>query len=243
MKKSIIKVFGILSFTVIVILTLLYVQTAYTEGMAELFKERLKRLVGNEDFSDLTYTKSPVEGVYQVIVKGNVIYMTRDGYIFAGILISPDNENLTQRALSDLRKNLVKNIDLKYAIKIGNGQHQVIEFIDPDCPFCRKVSEYLDKKTNVTRYVFLLPLPIHPQAEPKSMAILCADNPQQAYMDAMKGKEMPAPSEECKNKARPLLDMSKKYGDMLGVRGTPFLIVDNNIIEGANFTELERLLK
>lgn len=227
---------------VVCFVLLVGISIAYTEGVGELFKERLKRLT-NKELTGFKYEKTPVEGIYQVTVNGNVVYMTRDGYVFIGVLIGPDNENLTEKAITESKKELVKQIDFSYAVKIGNGPHQVIEFVDPDCPFCRRLSEWLDKRADVTRYVFFYPLPMHPDAESKSLYILCSDDPQKTYLEIMRGKdEGVTPSQECRDKAGPILKKGIQFAEMLGIRGTPFLVVDGNIVEGANIPEIERIL-
>jgi thiol:disulfide interchange protein DsbC len=53
----------------------------------------------------------------------------------------------------------VKEIPLEKGIKIGDGKSVVIEFTDPDCTFCRKAADWLEKnREGVTRYVFLYPI-------------------------------------------------------------------------------------
>jgi len=47
------------------------------------------------------------------------------------------------------------DLDLSKALVIGNGPKTVIEFTDPDCPFCRKAASYFANRTDVTKYVFL----------------------------------------------------------------------------------------
>ena len=63
-------------------------------------------------------------------------------------------------------------LDLTKAVKIGNGKTMVIEFTDPDCPFCRKAEAYLQKRTDLTRYIFFIPLKSHPASKGKVQYIL-----------------------------------------------------------------------
>jgi hypothetical protein len=64
----------------------------------------------------------------------------------------------------------------------------VVEYTDPDCPFCRKGSEFFRNRRDVTRYVFFNPLPMHPQAREKAQYVLSAQDKAKAYEEVMSGK-------------------------------------------------------
>ena len=65
-------------------------------------------------------------------------------------------------------------LDLDKAVKVGSGHTMVIEFTDPDCPFCRKAEAYFRNKPGVTRYIFFIPLSSHPASKGKVQYILSA---------------------------------------------------------------------
>jgi thiol:disulfide interchange protein DsbC len=78
-------------------------------------------------------------------------------------------------------------IDISKAIVIGTGPNYVVEFSDPDCPYCRKGSRYLDNRNDVTRYIFLS-CAVHSSACSKISYILTVSDPAVAYLNAMTGK-------------------------------------------------------
>ena len=80
------------------------------------------------------------------------------------------------------------NLDFSKAITIGSGPKTVVEFTDPDCPFCRKASKYFDGRSDITRHVFFYPLPRHPKAKEKARYILSQMDRAAAYHQVMSGK-------------------------------------------------------
>jgi len=80
------------------------------------------------------------------------------------------------------------DIDLSKAIVIGSGPKTVIEFTDPDCPFCRQAAKYFAARSDTTQYVFFLPLPRHPKAREKARYILSQHDKARAYHDVMSGR-------------------------------------------------------
>lgn len=58
-----------------------------------------------------------------------------------GALVDKEGLNLTQI-------RLVEELPLDKAIKIGTGPIKVVEVTDPDCPYCRKASQFLRVKTS-----------------------------------------------------------------------------------------------
>ena len=80
------------------------------------------------------------------------------------------------------------DIDFKKAIVIGSGPKTVVEFTDPDCPFCRKAAKYFEGRSDTTQYIFFLPLPRHPKAREKAQFILSQHDKAKAFHDVMSGK-------------------------------------------------------
>jgi len=80
------------------------------------------------------------------------------------------------------------DMDFSKAIVIGSGPKTVVEFTDPDCPFCRKAAKYFEGRSDVTQYIFFWPLPRHPKAREKAQFILSQHDKAKAYHDVMSGK-------------------------------------------------------
>jgi thiol:disulfide interchange protein DsbC len=168
--------------------------------------------------------------VYEVVAAppGNekqVFYVTKDGnyVIFGGQMFDKEKSNLTKERQEQINKVDVSKLPLQEAIiiKKGNGSKKLIEFTDIDCPYCRKASEWLKTQTDYTLYVFLFPLPMHPNAELKSVKILCDKNPATAFDLAQTDKELTA--DKCETGEK-ILQKHKAVAAEIGVSGTPLFI-------------------
>lgn len=191
--------------------------------------------------------KTDMEGIYEVIFEGGaglMYYHPKTGNVIFGEIWSKSGKSITGERLESLLVSQVKNIPLDKAIKIGNGKNEIIEISDVDCPFCRKASDWLDKRNDVTRYVFLFPLTqIHPEAEAKSKHILCAKEPSKEYLTAMKGgldnrKDL-TPCDTFND----VFIAHKDVGLKMRVTGTPLFIVNGKLVKGADFKKIEANLK
>ncbi|MBF0555319.1 MAG: thioredoxin fold domain-containing protein [Nitrospirae bacterium] len=135
-------------------------------------------------------------------------------------------------------------IPTENAIRIGMGKNTVIEFEDPDCPFSRRLSAYMSKRQDVTRYVFFTPaVQIHPDAMDKARFILCSKNSPQAFLDVMNGKYDNAKPPVCKDEqVEKTLKEHKELGDKLGASATPYLIINGTYVLGADFEKIEGII-
>lgn len=183
-----------------------------------------------------------IKGLYEVTYGQNILYYFQENdYIFVGDIYEKDGKNLTAERWRELIVALVKTLPLEKAVKIGDGKKVIIEFSEPDCPFCRTASEYLSKRTDVTRYVFFAPL-AHPAAINKIHYILEAENKTAAYGEMMRGSEIPqsAPiaSEAVKALAQEHMELARK----IGVQGTPTFFINDQMVVGADMQKLDALL-
>ena len=187
-------------------------------------------------------TESPIKGLYEIVAGNQVFYFSPDGYLMFGELWSKDGKNLTAEMREKVLAEKVKSIPLDKAFKIGSGKHQVIEFTDPDCPYCRKVDEFLAKRADVTRYVFFFPLrQIHPEAEKKAQYILSQKDREQAFREIISGALDGKPIPESAHK-NGMLEEMEEVAKSVGVRGTPALWIDGIAVNGADIPRITALL-
>lgn len=201
-----------------------------------------------EKFPKLTFesiSASPVKGVYEVIAGKNVLYFVPEtGHMFFGELWTAEGVNLTAQAHANIQKakfSIFKE-RLAAAVKIGSGKHEVVEIIDPDCPYCRKMNEYWQKRTDVTRYVFFLPLTsLHPQSEDKVAYILSSSDPGKALSEVEAGVfDTTALPVFVRNDAR-----IRTHADLVaksGIDGTPAYYIDGVYVGGANVAAIEKII-
>jgi thiol:disulfide interchange protein DsbC len=200
---------------------------------------RLRTLYPN--YSVNAIEPSPIPGVWTVLSPENVIYFApAAGHLLVGDLWTPQGENLTQ----DLRDRIVRAklaaLPLDKAVKIGTGKNIVVEVTDPDCPFCRRGAEFFAARQDVTRYIFFLPLPMHPHAEAKASFILAAANPADAYHAVMSGQYDAEPVPAVSDRSR--LNEHKTIVSQLGVKGTPSYWVNGAFVSGANTSQIQQRL-
>jgi thiol:disulfide interchange protein DsbC len=191
----------------------------------------------------LEVNQAPVAGLYEVVLANEdiIYYSPEDGIIFAGELWTPAGRNLTRESKSQRMSAKVDMFPLDLAIKIGHGPKVVIEVTDPDCPFCRKGSEFFDEREDITRYVFLYPLTrLHPEAEAKARFILSADDQQAAYEDVFSGLYDGQSLPEFKDNG--LLEKHRAIAKEVGVNSTPQYWVDGVHVSGFNQNNFEKLL-
>lgn len=187
-------------------------------------------------------TESPVKGLYEIVAGEQVLYFSPDGYLMFGEIWSKDGKNLTAEMRDKVLAEKVKSIPLDKAFKIGNGPRQVIEFTDPDCPYCRKVDGLLSKRTDITRYVFFFPLrQIHPDAEKKVLYILSQKDGEKAFREVVSGALDGKPLPETAHK-NAMLEEMEKVAKSVGVRGTPALWIDGTAVNGADIPRITALL-
>ena len=193
-----------------------------------------------------SFKKAPVKGLYEVQVGPNILYYSPGGYLIFGEIYGKDGHSLTQDRKSAIMSEKISSLPLDKAFKMGKGKNVVIEISDPDCPYCRKASEFLSKRTDITRYVYFFPLKqLHPNSEQHATYILAKNSPatyEEVYSGALDGKKIDALSKDIEKVAAEKLKEQEEIVGKLGVRGTPIFFVNGKFVNGANIPELEKLL-
>ena len=180
-------------------------------------------------------TKTPVPGVLEAAIEGQVYYITEDGrYILGGPLLDAKaNRNLTEVRLEQINAIPFNSLPLDWAIKRvkGTGARRIAIFEDPDCPYCKTLEQTLEGIDNLTVYVFLYPIDqIHPDAVAKSKAVWCAKDRVKAWDDAMRTGTVPTGAANCDNPIAKIIDFAKRHR----ITGTPTTILaDGRRLVGA----------
>ena len=186
-----------------------------------------------------------IHGLYEVVSGQNVIYFYPEKeYLFVGEIYTKDRTTLSAPRKKELKQSALKNIKslpLDKGVKIGSGKHTVIEFTDPDCPYCRKASTFLKKRKDVTRYVFFTVLSNHPQAIHKIHYILGSRDKAAAYEEMMSGKEPPKGA-TYPDSVKALAQEHRELAKKVGVQGTPTLFVNGQEVVGADEKKIESIL-
>lgn len=135
------------------------------------------------------------------------------------------------------------NIDFSKAIKIGSGSKTVVEFTDPDCPFCRKASKYFEKRSDITRQVFFYPLARHPKAKVKAQYILSQTDRSSAYHKVMSGNmDSVGKFEDITASGIKLQEEQLGIAKRNKITSTPTFMINGRVIEGFDQKKIEEAL-
>jgi thiol:disulfide interchange protein DsbC len=134
------------------------------------------------------------------------------------------------------------DLNLSKAVRIGSGPKTVVEFTDPDCPFCRQASRYLDGRTDVTRYVFFYPLARHPKAKEKARYILSQTDKVRAYHEVMAGKMDSVLTFNVSAKGIKLQEEQLEIATRAKVNSTPTFMIFGRVFSGFDVKKFEELL-
>lgn len=205
-------------------------------------EEQFKKSFPQHKFESLTETS--VKGVYEVYNGQRVYYYLPDGdVILLGNMISKDNKNLTQESIAKKIASKMTNLPLDKALKIGNGKTKVVEFIDPNCHYCRLSFNFFNqRKKDVTLYVYFHPL--SEDSAKKIRHILCSKDQEQAYNDVLSGKlDANAQFNLCSDKKVDELEAAhQQVSNQIGIRATPLFYMKGQVVPGFDQPAIEKLL-
>jgi thiol:disulfide interchange protein DsbC len=178
--------------------------------------------------------------LYQIVVpRGDepmVIY-TDEAFRFmmqGSVIETKGMQDLTEVTMRKLTAIDFATLPLDQAIRKvkGKGERKLAVFSDPDCPFCKRVEQTLEKVDNVTIYIFPFPIDqLHPNAAKRAKEIWCAPDRLKAWDDYMLRGVSPAPLKtECDNPIAKLQELGKSKG----INATPTLVfADGSRVPGA----------
>jgi thiol:disulfide interchange protein DsbC len=135
------------------------------------------------------------------------------------------------------------SLDLDKALKIGSGRIMVIEFTDPDCPYCRKAEAWFADKPQVTRYVFFIPLASHPASKGKIQYILSAKDKLRAYREVLAGRFDAGRLAEVTPEGIRLQKEHQEIAKANKMTSTPSFMIYGRIVEGFDLKRLEPLIR
>jgi thiol:disulfide interchange protein DsbC len=194
--------------------------------------------------------KSEVPGFYEVVVGGQIVYISGDGkYLLQGNLYDvPAKKSLTEARIASIRAEALRSLpaDKMMTFAPEHPKHMVTVFTDVDCPYCRQFHKQIAAYNAAgigVNYV-LFPLDIHPGSDKKAEAVWCSMDRKAAYTAAMNGQDPGKAT--CKNSP---VEETKALSIAIGIDSTPTVLaedgshVNGNVVMNANqlMAELDRL--
>ncbi|KKW90169.1 DsbC family protein [Sphingobium chungbukense] len=216
----------------------------HLERAREAAEKQLHQSFTNLSFED--FALSPVRGpIYQASAGGRILYYAPDSdHVLFATVYDRNGVNITALSQNDRVRRQLSAIDQTQALTLGpQDAPTVIEFTDPDCPYCRALDQYWKAKAAegrpVRRLIFFVS-GIHPQAAAKAEHILCSADQAAAFRATYEGAPTTALKSCAKGKAK--VEADAALVRKLGVGGTPSLIFDGQLISGFQQAELDAFL-
>jgi len=189
-------------------------------------------------------TPIPQGGLYEIVlINGELFYTDKavSFFILGNIIDAGTRRNLTGERLDKLAYIDFKSLPLEQAIERvnGNGKRVIVTFEDPNCGYCKKLSEELQKVKDVTIYTFLYPV-LSADSMTKSRHIWCAKNRAATWTAwIVNGKKPDA--RDCDSN---VIDSNMELGRKLRVGGVPALFFANGARIGGfrDASDLEQIL-
>ncbi len=163
--------------------------------------------------------KVGIGNLYEIQIGGELLYTDEKvSYLMTGdVLDVKAKKNLTDERKQKLSQIKFSDLPLDLAAKQvkGNGKRILATFEDPNCTYCKKLAEELQKVSDVTIYTFVYP--IFPQSGEVSKGIWCASDRAKAWNDYVLNGVSP-PAAKCDTSG---IDKVLDLGKRLNIRGTP----------------------
>lgn len=180
------------------------------------------------EYKPTSVQPTPVDGLYQVEIGPQVMFVTGDGrFLIDGAIVDlKTREDITESARSQARLRAIDSIgeDNMILFDAPNSKHTVTVFTDIDCGYCRKLHQqigaYADEGISV-HYMFYPRSGLKTPSYDKAVAVWCADDRQEALTKAKNGVKISA--ETCTNPVQRHMEL----GELMGIRGTPAIVLDN----------------
>ncbi|MBK1650012.1 DsbC family protein [Rhabdochromatium marinum] len=180
------------------------------------------------DYEPTSVKPSVVDGLYQVDIGPQVMFVTADGrFLIDGAIVDlKTRENIAEAAQAEARQRVMAGVKDEDTIifPAKDPKHQITVFTDIDCGYCRKLHHHVDDYNAEgisVRYLFFPRSGVGSPSYDKAVSVWCADD-QQAAMTAAKNGEQVAKA-SCDN---PIQEQMALGGE-LGVRGTPAIVLEN----------------
>ena len=219
-------------FKTLLAMTIALACLAATAQEATIRKNIAERLPQLKKIDEVRAT--PIAGLYEIRVNESEIFYTdaEGNFLIEGNLIDiRQRRNLTEERVAKLTALNFDELPLKDAVTVvrGNGKRKLAVFEDPNCGYCKRFENDLEKVTNVTIHTFLYPI-LGPDSGVKSKNIWCATDKSKSWQDWMLREQVPA-NATCDVSA---ITRNVELGRKHKITGTPTLIfADGSRVPGA----------
>lgn len=195
-------------------------------------KEKLKATFNS--LQVIGFKETEIPDFFEVNMgNGTIYYHSEKDLLFFGEIYNKNGENLTLISRQKATLKIMETLPMDEALILGDPDGiPLIEFTDPDCPYCRNYERFLNtiKDTYKIKRIVFFDNRIHPSAAPKIEHILCSEDKEKAYFQAFNNL-LPETLETC-NEAPEIMATHVEIAKALGVGGTPSFVMDGKIQTG-----------
>lgn len=180
--------------------------------------------------------ESEIPGVFAVYSGNDVVYYApaQDVLIF-GEFYDKTGQSLTQQRIEKVVSENVSDLNRDAALTIGNGDKELVMFLDPDCGYCKQAYEWLSEQdtSQYTQRIYFQPLGQRKKARSKVLTALCADKDDawEALGNVFTRFQPEAEEKGCIG-ADKHLAANVEESRRLGVNGTPTFVIDGQLVSG-----------
>lgn len=171
---------------------------------------------------------APLPGFQQVIVGGQVVYVSNDGkYLMQGALYDvAAKKNLGEAIMAQLRTALLKTVPVSDRIVFAppHPKYTVAVFTDVECAYCRKLHSQIadyNQQGIAVEYLAFPRMGIGSDDFKKMVSVWCSADPRKALTDAK--NDRPVASRNCKNP----VTLQYSLGQRMGLTGTPMILASD----------------
>ncbi|VAW94003.1 Thiol:disulfide interchange protein DsbC [hydrothermal vent metagenome] len=193
--------------------------------------EKIRAVIAQriEGVGEYKIQPSPIKGLYLVIAPPRILYISEDAnYIFEGDVTNINTgEDLTRGYRNSARYAAVETMKdsmIIFSPPKDKIKHTITVFTDIDCYYCKKLHSEVDEFNRLGIQVRYLAYPRQgagSAAYAKAITVWCSKDKQMALTRAKNGVDLKAI--KCDNP----VDKHFALGDLLGVRGTPAIFLEN----------------
>ena len=185
---------------------------------------------------------SPLAGIREVVVDGQILYVSNDGkLLFQGAIIDLNTRtNLTEVSEAGERRIILAGVPAAQKISFAPAKrkYRITVFTDIDCGYCRKMHEHMaeyNKLGIAVDYLFFPRAGIGSESFQKAVNVWCAPDRKVAMTSSKAGKTLP--KKNCSN----FVTVDYNLGQKIGVDGTPAVYAANGAQIGGYLTPADML--
>ena len=198
-------------------------------------------------FNKLTvidFKETEIPDLYEIdLGSGTIYYHAVTEWLIFGEIWNKEGKNLTIESRLRSAKENMKKLPMNSGLVFGDKDGvEIIEFTDPDCPYCRSYERFLSSikgSYKIKRRIFF-DTRIHPDAINKVVHIICSDDQEKAYKEIYSGV-IPESFMTCE-KAESVISNHKTVAESIGVSGTPSFILNGEVVTGFKKSKITNFL-